>query len=113
MLRDSRSNPRTGSGRTRYPGTFLVAVREAVASLNWQVQRWLGDAILCIDAEGEQRTIGLENLFRRARQQERSTWPTYIADFLTKVRASEADVADLDLNAVADRLLVRPITPHE
>jgi hypothetical protein len=108
MLRDSRSNPGSGSGPPRYPGTFLLAVREAVDHLNWKVQRWMGDSIRCVDAEGEEHTVGLENLFRRTRRQQRDTWPAYIAEFLTKVRASEENAAEeIDLAAVGDRLMVR------
>src|SRR5579871_5112686 len=94
MLRDSRSNPGTGSGPPRYPGTFLLAVREAVDRLNWKIQRWLGDAIRCVDAEGEEHTVGLENLFRRTRRQQRDTWPVYIAEFLSKVRLTEENRGD-------------------
>jgi hypothetical protein len=107
MLKDSRSHPGTGSGPPRYPGTFLLAVREAVASLNWKIQRWMADAIRCVDAEGEEHTVGLENLFRRTRRQQRDTWPAYIAEFLSKVRAGEESVEEVDLTAVGDRLMVR------
>src|SRR5579871_1350979 len=107
MLRDSRSNPGTGSGPPRYPGTFLLAVREAVDRLNWKIQRWLGDAIRCVDAEGEEHTVGLENLFRRTRRQQRDTWPVYIAEFLSKVRLTEENPEEIDLAAAGDRLLVR------
>jgi hypothetical protein len=108
-MRHDRSDPGPGSGQpARYPGTFLLAFREAVASLRWQVRRWRGDVVDCLDTEGEEHMVGLENLYRRARREDRSRWPDVIRDFLTKVRAAETTAtAATDLTAVADRLLVR------
>lgn len=107
MRQPKRTDPGTGSG-IRYPGSFLLALREAVANLNWEIRRWLGDAVECVDAEGEQHTVGLENLYRRARRTERGDWPVLIADFLGKLRDAEQHVADsANLMAVADRVLVR------
>jgi hypothetical protein len=103
-----RSDPGSGSGPPRYPGTFLLAFREAIAGLGWEIRRWLGDAVVCADAEGEEHTVGLENLYRRARREDRSRWPELIRDFLVKVRTAEvAADAEADLNEVADQLLVR------
>ncbi|HXG11006.1 MAG TPA: hypothetical protein VNK04_14705 [Gemmataceae bacterium] len=105
-IRD-RSDPGPGAGPPpRYPGTFLLAFREAVAGLDWQIRRWLGEAVECLDADGEPHTVGLENLYRRARREDRSRWPDLIRDFLTKVGTAET-TADADLAALADRLLVR------
>lgn len=108
MPRD-RNDPGSGSGiPPRYSGTFLLALRETLAGLNWQIRRWLGDAIDCVDAEGEEHTVGLENLYRRARREDRSRWPELIRDFLTRVRTAEV-LADVEakLAEVADRLMVR------
>jgi hypothetical protein len=108
MPSDSRSNPGLSSGPPRYPGTFLLALREALAYLNWQARRWLGDAVVCVDADGEEHIVGLENLYRRARREERDQWPALITEFLKRVREAEnAKPADVELAAVADRLLVR------
>jgi hypothetical protein len=107
MARD-RSDPGSGSGPPRYPGSFLLAFREAVAGLGWEMRRWLGDAVVCADAEGEEHTVGLENLYRRARREDRSRWPEMIRTFLVKVRTAEVTAdADADLPALVDRLLVR------
>jgi hypothetical protein len=104
----NRSNPGQGSGSPRYPGTFLQAVRESVAGLGWQIKRWIGDAIECQDADGESHTVGLENLFRRARKHDRSEWPEMITHFLTSVRAGEKEAAqERDLATLAEQLLVR------
>jgi hypothetical protein len=104
-----RSDPGPGSGPPpKYPGSFLLAFREALGGLNWQVRRWLGDAVECVDASGEEHTVGLENLYRRARREDRNRWPELIRDFLTKVRAAETSaITDVELVAVADRLMVR------
>jgi hypothetical protein len=104
----NRSNPGQGSGQPRYPGTFLQALRESVAALGWEIRRWIGDAVECRDADGETHTVGLENLYRRARKQDRSEWPELITHFLTSVRTGEKEAASQkDLAAQAERLLVR------
>ena len=101
-----RTNP--GTGQARYPGTFLLAFREAVAAVSWQIQTWQADSVACKDAAGESLTVGLENLYRRVRRQDRATWPELIAEFLRKVHVSGArDELDRELSEVVDRLLLR------
>ena len=58
MPLDNRGNPGLSSGPPRYPGTFLLALREALANLSWETRRWLGDAVVCVDAEGEEHIVG-------------------------------------------------------
>jgi hypothetical protein len=89
----------------------LLAFREAADGLSWQVGRWLGSFVECVDAQGEKRLIGLENLYRRARREPRDSWPALIADFLRVADASEAEEMPENLAAVSDRLLVRLGTP--
>ncbi|HEY1859207.1 MAG TPA: hypothetical protein VGG61_02575, partial [Gemmataceae bacterium] len=108
MPLDDRGNPGLSSGPPRYPGTFLLALREALTNLKWEARRWLGDTVVCVDAEGEEHLVGLENLYRRARREERGQWPALIGDFLQRVREAEKTrPTDVKLAAVADRLLVR------
>jgi hypothetical protein len=102
-----RSDPGQGSGPSRYPGTFLLAFREAAASLKWQVRRWRGAAVECLDDQGREQVVGLENLYRRARREERSTWPELIAAFLGSVPTEQFEHPPASLAEVADRLLVR------
>jgi hypothetical protein len=103
-----RSNPGQGSGSPRYPGTFLLALREAAAGLGWQVQRSLGAAVVFLDADRHERTVGLDNLYREARRVPREEWPGLMAEFLAAALAAEGE-ADLpkDLASVGERLLVR------
>jgi len=108
--KNRKSDPGPGGSPPRYPGTFLQAFREAAGSLGWKVRRSLGDAVECVDDQGEERTVGLENLYRRVRRHGRETWPELIADFLRKVFAGTDKDSD-DLNAVADRILVRLARP--
>jgi hypothetical protein len=76
--------------------------------LGWQVRRWLGSAVECVDAEGEEHTVGLENLYRRTRREEREHWPAFIADFLSKIRTAEQNISvPADLGTVAEQLMVR------
>jgi len=104
----SRSDPGHGSGPPRYPGTFLLAFREALAVMKWEARRWLGHVVECVDAEGNERSVGLENLYRRCRRADRLEWPDLIKEFLKTVLAAE-QTEDLptDLAVVADQLLVR------
>jgi hypothetical protein len=108
MPSGGRTNPESGSEKSRYPGTFLLAFREAAASAGWQIERWQGDAVACKDANGESLVVGLENLFRRLRRQERTEWPKLIVEFLSKVHVSgQISEMERDLAEVADRLLLR------
>lgn len=86
----------------------MLALREALAARQWQIKRWLGDAAECLDDQGSEHMVGLENLYRRARREERSTWPALIDDFLRRVQAAEvhSDPA-VDLNQVSERIMIR------
>jgi hypothetical protein len=108
MEPQSRSDPGFGSGPPKYPGTFLLAFREAAASVNLQIRRYLGHSVACIDAEGREQTVGLENLYRRARQVERAEWPELIASFLKSVDLDKIQSQlGAELSSIADQVLVR------
>src|SRR5260370_5655925 len=110
------SNPGTGFGGPRYPGTFPLALREAFARLNWQTRRWLGDAVECTDAAGREQVLALENLYRRVRAVDRGTWPDALAEFLSQIPDEALVNPPGSLVEVADRILVRlgpPFTAKE
>jgi hypothetical protein len=108
MALSPRTNPGHGSGTPRYPGTFLLAFREAVAELKWTVRRWRGAAVDCLDAQGKEHVVGLENLFRRARRNPREEWPALITEFLNHAIVSDRpEDLPADLDAVAENLLLR------
>jgi hypothetical protein len=102
-----RHHPGQGSPPPRYPGTFLLALREGLGAAGWQIRRWLGSAVECVDAQGREQVVGLENLYRRARREERTGWPELIAGFLNSVHAEQFDKPPQALAEVADRILVR------
>lgn len=103
-----RSDPGSGSGPPRYPGSFLLAFREAAAQLNWQFQRLANDMAGCIDAEGKEHFVGVENLYRRAKRTPREQWPQLIVEFLQTVSVAEkADNLPGNLAEVAEQLRVR------
>jgi hypothetical protein len=107
-----QSNPGQGFGAPRYPGTFMLALREAIGKLGWQAQVWRGTSVECVDAAGAQREIGLENLYRRLRREPRESWPDLVAELLGSVPAEAAILPD-DLNQVAEQIMVRlgpPVT---
>jgi hypothetical protein len=108
MARQSRSHPGQGSAPSPYPGTFLLAFREAAGAMKWQVRRWLGHAVQCLDENGREQVVGLENLFRRIRPEVRDRWPALIAEFLSTVSAAETEtLLPSDLASAAEQLLVR------
>ncbi len=107
MARQDRSDPGYGSGPQRYPGSFLLALREAVAALDWKIARWLGGAVECVDAKGREHVVGLENLYRRARREDRGTWPELIVSFLDLINAEHLQEPPAALPDVAERLLLR------
>jgi hypothetical protein len=106
MARHGRGDPGHGSGPPRYPGSFLLAFREAVAAIGWKVTRWLGGAVECTDSEGREHLVGLENLYRRARREDRASWPGLIATFLGLINVEQFEDPP-PLADVADRLLLR------
>src|SRR6516225_9530384 len=85
MSAPNRRNPGHGFGGPRYPGTFLLALREAFARVKWEARRWLGDAVECTDDAGREQLLALENLYRRVRAAERTTWPDALAEFLEQM----------------------------
>jgi hypothetical protein len=106
MAKHSRNHPGSGSG-VRYPGTFLLAVRQALARLNWQVERFLPRSVVCRDPNGKEQLIGLENLYRRARREERGEWVEMIVGFLSSVDLEQYSNVPKELAGVTDRLMVR------
>jgi len=114
MDQRTRSNPGTLSPSPRYPGTFLLALRAALAEMQWQPRRWLGMAVECVDAQGRDQMLGLENLYRRLRREDRSKWPALIVEMLRSVPPESTET--VQLGDVADRILVRlgpPFAPSE
>ena len=101
-----QSNPGQGFGALRYPGTFMLALREAIGKLGWQAQKWHGTSVECVDAGGSAREIGLENLYRRLRREPREHWPDQLVELLGSVPADAIILPD-DLNQVAEQILVR------
>lgn len=111
MPRRDRNNPDRGPRGVRYPGSFLLAVAEALAALQWQPRRWLGPAVECVDAEGKEQLIGLENLYRRLRREERGGWAALLADLLGVAPRDSLGEPPADLADVTERLLVRLSPP--
>ncbi len=107
-MSDGRTDPGSGAASARYPGTFMLAFREALDSLHWRFQRWRGHLVECVDEKGDEHVIGLENIYRHCRKQPRADWPGMIAEFLRTVGAADdPETIPEDLTTVADRLMVR------
>src|SRR5262249_29611959 len=104
MSQHHRSDPGQGSGPPKYPGTFLLAFREALEGMNWKATRWLGSAVECVDPDGREQVVGLENLYRRARREDRARWPELITGFLKSVDLQQFVDPPKDLAEVAERV---------
>ncbi len=102
-----RYNPGWGFGGPRYPGTFLLALQEAFEALRWQSRRWLPAAVECVDAEVREQLLGLENLYRRVRREERPGWPGLLTELLGSVPHEALGAEPPELEKVVERLLVR------
>ena len=112
MYPSARSHPGQGSTPPRYPGSFLLALRGALAEVNWQARRWLGVAVECVDADGHEQVVGLENLYRRLRREDRANWTALIVEMLRSVPPETAEI--VSLHDVAERILLRlgpPLAP--
>lgn len=110
-----RTHPGTGSGPLRFPGTFVLAFREAAVGAGWQVQRWYGPLAVCADGHGHARFLDAEALFERLRRVERTDWPGLLSVFFRTVLATEMfRPLSCDLGSAADRLEVRlgPLLPE-
>lgn len=105
----SRSDPGQRSPPPRYPGTFLAAVRAALVEMKWQARKWLGAAVECVDADGHEQVLGLENLFRRLRREDRGRWPELVLEMLRSVPPESTET--VALRDVADRILLRLGSP--
>jgi hypothetical protein len=106
MPSSGNNNPGSGFGGPRYPGTFLLALREALARLSWQSVVWKGTTVECLDAQGQKQFVGLDNLYRRLRREARERWPDLLAELLGSV-GPEVGAPPGDLSEVAGQLLVR------
>ncbi len=102
-----RTNPGLGSPPPRYPGTFLLALRAALANLHWKFRGWRGPAASVGDELGQCHSIGLDNLFRRLRRQPREQWIEHLTRFLEDVPRDPREFALDALAEVAERLLFR------
>jgi hypothetical protein len=107
MSRQLWSNPGHGYGGPRYPGTFLLALREAFRRRKWEARQWLGDAVECTDANGREQVLALENLYRRVRPVERAAWADVLVEFLEQVPDEALANPPASLDEVGDRVLVR------
>jgi hypothetical protein len=109
-MAEARNNPGQNSP-SRYPGTFLLALKEALAQMQWQPQRWLGMAVACVDQNGHEQVLGLENLYRRLRREDRGEWPRLIAEMLQNVPAESSET--VALADATERLLLRLGPPFQ
>lgn len=109
----SRSDPGRGTGGPRYPGSFLLAVRAAADKVGWRFDRVQRDVGICIDTSGEERRVGLENLYRRARRAPREEWLQLTTDFLQALEQAKDDPLPERLEDAGEHLLVRIGRPPE
>ncbi|MGL6074717.1 MAG: hypothetical protein ACRC8S_11200 [Fimbriiglobus sp.] len=97
------------------PGDFRMLVAQELTALRLTPIRWHADGVDCQDADGEDRYLGLANLYRRAKGTEREEWPGLIQHFfgIMQQATSEGPEMPRDLAEVRDRLRVRVGKPFQ
>ncbi len=86
-MADAFDDP-NGDVPTALPRGFRTAVQEVLAAHGYQIVRWESDGVyICPAGSDEEQYIGLNNLYRRARNIPRDEWPPLIAEFLEHVHS--------------------------
>jgi hypothetical protein len=106
-MSDDFDDPGTGTPTT-LPGGFRAAVSEQLAALGYRVAAWQSDGMDVVGPDGKEHSIGLSNLYRRAKATDRPEWPRMIREFLNHLTQvdPERDVPD-NLATVIDQLRPR------
>jgi hypothetical protein len=94
---------------------FRLAFARELRAFGYTATRWDADGLDCVAPDGQSQSLGLSNLWRRARTQKPEEWTQAIRDFLSVVERSwgEGDLALDSLDEAADRLMVRIGQPYE
>src|SRR5262245_665015 len=103
------TNPSAAGG---YPQAFVDAVHQAAAAVGWQFHHADAEGLVFVDRAGVQQSIGMEKFFRRFSDHEPGEWPARVAEYLRTVIGLTTGKANDDLNAQADRVLVRLGRPY-
>lgn len=106
-----RTHPGFGSPTPHFPGAFLHAVRAACDQLGWTAARWLGGAVVCCDAKGDEKIIVLSNVYQNFRSQPRDAWAGRLADLFRSLPEHDGGGASIGaLDDLVDRVLPRLFT---
>jgi hypothetical protein len=95
-----------------YPEAFVEAVRQAAAVVGWQFRSEDADGLEFVDRNGVRQSIGMKKFFRRFSDHNPAEWPTRVAEYLRTVIALTKGQVNDDLNAQAERVLVRLSQPY-
>lgn len=103
-----RSHPDPNFDAATIPGGFRAAFADALAEVGMTVKQWQGINVTCNNAQGEERTLSLGNVYRRAQNADRAEWPAIIAEFVQHVtQATQDDALPDSLDQAADQVMVR------
>jgi hypothetical protein len=91
------------------PQEFRDLVSQALTDLGFTIQSWQSDGLECTDEAGENRSLGLSNLYRRVRAADPSEHEEIVRGFLQVLRQTETlpEAMPESLAEVSDRLLPR------
>jgi hypothetical protein len=104
----NRSDPDTNIDSVRIPGGFRAAFVAALAEVGLTVRHWQGVNVVCHDGDGDERTLSLGNVYRRAQNSDRSEWPTIIREFVQHVtQATKEGALPENLDDAASQVMVR------
>jgi hypothetical protein len=100
------------SAEPAWPEAFADAVRRAGEALGWQYRGADPGGLEFVDAAGVTQSIGLKKFFSRFRDLEPANWQAAVEEYLRTVAAVASGPTNDDLNAQADRVLVRLGQPY-
>jgi hypothetical protein len=95
-----------------YPQAFIEAVHQAAAVVGWQFHHSDAEGLVFVNRQGVQQSIGLRRFYSRFSNEAPSEWPARIAEYFQTVIALTKGERNDDLNAQADRVLVRLGQPY-
>src|SRR5260221_12247753 len=87
MPRD-RTDPDPDQIQMPIPGGFRAAFTAALREVGLTVRQWQGASVICLNGDGEERTLSLNNVYRRAQNAPRENWPDIIQEFVQNMSAA-------------------------
>jgi hypothetical protein len=98
-----------GQAMPSLPGEFRLMVAAELRSFGLTTKAWHSMGVDCVTEDGDERYIGLANLYRRVKGEPADEWPGVVREFFrVMIQATdEGEELPKDLHEVAARIRVR------